>query len=141
MNVLIDTNVLLDIMLEREPFVKPAEQVFETAKYTTIELFMSATTVTDVYYIARKEKGHEQTLVLIEDLLQCVEVISVDKAVILHALHAGLPDFEDAVQEGAAKQAHISMIVTRNGSDFTQSDLDVYPPEAFVARYGKAPEG
>jgi predicted nucleic acid-binding protein len=141
MNVLIDTNVLLDIMLEREPFVGPAEQVFEAAKHAPIDLFMSATTVTDLYYIARKEKGHEQTLVLIEDLLQCVEVVSVSKAVILHALHSGLPDFEDAVQEGTAKQANISIIVTRNGADFKKSDLDVYPPQEFVARYGQKHDG
>ena len=63
MNILIDTNVLLDIMLERKPFVEPAEQIFEAAKHVPIDLFMSATTVTDLYYIARKEKGHDQTLV------------------------------------------------------------------------------
>ena len=141
MNVLIDTNVLLDIILEREPFVEAAEQIFEAAKHAPIDLFMSATTVTDVYYIARKEKGHGQTLVLIEDLLQCVEVVSVSKAVILHALHSGLPDFEDAVQEGTAKQANISIIVTRNGADFKKSDLDVYSPKEFVVRYGKEQKG
>ncbi len=137
MNVLIDTNVLLDIMLEREPFVGPAEQVFEVAKHAPIDLFMSATTITDLYYLARKEKGHGQTLVLIEDLLQCVEVVSVSKAVILHALRSDLPDLEDAVQERTAKQANISIIVTRNGADFKTSDLDVYPPQEFVTRYGK----
>jgi len=141
MNVLIDTNILPDVMLEREPFVGPAEQVFEVAKNTDIDLFMSATTITDLYYIARKGKGHAQTLTLIEDLLQCVGVVTVDKAVIFHALHSCFPDFEDAVQEGAAKQANISIIVTRNGADFKQSDLDIYPPESFVARYGKSLEG
>ncbi len=136
MNVLLDTNVLLDFVLEREPFVKDAEKVFQVAKHHSIQLFMSATTITDVFYIARKEKGKEQTLAFIEDLLQCVEVASVDKAVILHALHAELPDFEDAVQEGAAKQAAISTIITRNEADFKHSDLDIYHPEAFVNIYG-----
>ena len=137
MNILIDTNVLLDIMLERQPFVVSAEKVFEEAKRKPINLFISATTITDLYYIMRKAKGRDQALALIEDLLQCAEVVSVDKAVIIHALHSGLPDFEDAVQEGTAKQANISMIVTRNERDFERSDLDIYSPEAFVARYGK----
>lgn len=137
MKILIDTNVLLDIILNRAPFAEFSEQVFVAAKFATIDLFMSATTITDLYYIARKEKGREQTLLLIEDLLQCVDVISVNKAVILHALHTGLPDFEDAVQEGAAKQANISIIVTRNGADFKNSDLDVYSPEEFITCYGK----
>jgi len=137
MKILIDTNILLDIILNRAPFAEFSEQVFVAAKFATIDLFMSATTITDLYYIARKEKGREQTLLLIEDLLQCVDVISVNKAVILHALHTGLPDFEDAVQEGAAKQANISIIVTRNGADFKNSDLDVYSPEEFITCYGK----
>ncbi len=141
MNVLIDTNVLLDVVLERKSFVGYAEQVFEAAEHHAIDLFMSATTITDLYYITRKEKGHDQPLALIEDLLQCVEVVSVDKAVILYALRSGLPDFEDAVQEGAAKHANISIIVTRNETDFKQSDLDIYPPERFIKRYGKGEGG
>ena len=136
MNVLLDTNVLLDFVLEREPFVEYAEQVFEAAKYHTIQLFMTATTITDLFYIARKEKGKEQTLDLIEDLLQFVEVASVDKAVILQALRSELTDFEDAVQECAAKQAAIPTIVTRNEADFSNSDLEIHSPESFVKIYG-----
>jgi len=60
---------------------------------------------------------------LIEDLSQFVKVAAVDRVVILHALRAELSDFKDAVQEGAAKQANISTIVTRNETDFTQSKI------------------
>jgi predicted nucleic acid-binding protein len=67
MNVLLDTNVLLDFALEREPCVKDAELVFEAAKHQAIQLFMSATTITDLFYIARKEKGKKQTLEFIEN--------------------------------------------------------------------------
>ncbi|MCP4397752.1 MAG: PIN domain-containing protein [bacterium] len=136
MNVLLDTNVLLDFVLERVPFVEDAEQLFETAKHGTIDLFMTATTVTDLFYIARKEKGKEQTLELIEDLLQFVEVASVDKTVILQALRSELTDFEDAVQECAAKQAAIDIIVTRNEADFKNSDLEIQSPRTFVEIYG-----
>jgi len=79
----------------------------------------------------------EPALVLIEDLLQCVEVVSVSKAVILHALQSGLPDFEDAVQEGAAKQANISIIVTRNGGDFKQSPESVTVVDPTICAVGK----
>lgn len=136
MNVLLDTNVLLDFVLEREPFVEYAEQVFEAAKHQTIQLFMTATTISDLFYIARKEKGKEHTLNLLEDLLQFVEVASVDKTVILQALRSELTDFEDAVQECAAKQAAITTIVTRNEADFNNSDLEIHSPESFVKIYG-----
>ncbi len=72
MNILIDTNVLLNIILNRAPFAEFSEQVFVAAKFAAIDLFMSATTITYLYYIARKEKGREQTLLIIEDLLQIV---------------------------------------------------------------------
>ena len=127
---------MLDVVLEREPFVEDAEHVFETAKHVTIHLCMTATTVTDLFYIARKEKGKEHTLELIEDLLQFVEVASVDKTVILQALRSELTDFEDAVQECAAKQAAIDIIVTRNEADFKHSDLEIQSPGKFVEIYG-----
>ncbi|MBN2355574.1 PIN domain-containing protein [candidate division KSB1 bacterium] len=137
MNVLLDTNILLDFILEREPHVNYAEQIFEMAKHSALHLFMTATTVTDVFYIARKEKGKAQTLELIEDLLNCVEVVSVDKTVILNALRSELTDFEDAVQECAATQAGIDTIITRNESDFKPSNLVILGSEMFVTLYGK----
>ncbi|MCP4686747.1 MAG: PIN domain-containing protein [Desulfobacterales bacterium] len=88
----------------------------------------------------RKSVGKKQALAIIEDLLRCIEVVSVDKTVILHALRSDLSDFEDAVQEGAAKQAGISIIVTRNEADFKQSDLSIYHPETFVELHGKGAE-
>ena len=62
MKILIDTNVILDIALEREPFVKQAAMLLKAAQQYKIQLFMTATTVTDLYYITRKEKGKETAL-------------------------------------------------------------------------------
>jgi len=135
MKVLLDTNILLDFILEREPYVHYAERIFEMAKYSAFNLFMTATTVTDIFYIAKKEKGKEHTLELIEDLLECVEVTSVNKTVILSALRSDLLDFEDAVQECAATQAGIDTIITRNEADFKQSKLNILGPETFVNMY------
>jgi len=56
MKILIDTNVILDIALEREPFAEHAVLLFKTAHKNRIQMFMTATTVTDLYYIARKER-------------------------------------------------------------------------------------
>jgi predicted nucleic acid-binding protein len=138
MNVLLDTNVLLDFILEREPFVAAAEQVFEAAKHHSIQLFMTATTITDLFYIAKKEIGKDRSLEIIEDLLQFVEVAAVDKLVILDALRSELADFEDAVQECASKEAGVSVIVTRNEADFKNSTLEIYSPEDFVNIYGSS---
>ena len=85
-----------------------------------------------MYYITRKAKSKQIALDFIGDLLQFIEIASVDKRVIIQALHSDMPDFEDAVQEGSAKNEGINVIVTRNEVDFKNSDLEIYSPESFL---------
>lgn len=132
MKLLLDTNVILDILLEREPFVRHAVQLVKIAQQRSFQLFVTATTITDLYYITRKERGKETALALIEELLDIVEVASVDKHVVLQALRSGMPDFEDAIQACSAKQEAIATIITRNESDFIASGLHIYNPDAFL---------
>ncbi|MCI5132176.1 MAG: hypothetical protein D3904_11805 [Candidatus Electrothrix sp. EH2] len=68
-------------------------------------------------------------------MLEFVEVAAVDKTVILDALHSDQPDFEDAVQAGAAKQSAVRVIVTRNEADFVGAGIDVCCPDEFLRRY------
>ncbi len=132
MKILIDTNVILDIVLERQPFVEQSAELLKTAQQDNIEIFLSATTITDLYYITRKAKSKQIALDFIGDLLQFIEIASVDKRVIIQALHSDMSDFEDAVQEGSAKNQGINVIVTRNEVDFKNSDLEIYSPESFL---------
>ncbi len=131
MKVLIDTNIILDIVLERQPFVEQATQVLQAAQ-TDIVLFLTATTITDLYYITRKAKGRAIALSFIADLLQFVEIAGVDKDIIMQALHSDIADFEDAIQESAAKSQTINAIVTRNATDFENSVLEIHSPESFL---------
>ncbi len=96
---------------------------------------LSATTITDLFSIAAKAKGKDFALALIRDLLDFVEVATVNKTVILDALHSGQADFEDAVQVGAAKQAAVSVIVTRNEADFVGAAIEACHPDEFLRRY------
>lgn len=132
MKILIDTNVILDIALDRELFAEQAVLLFKIAHEQRIQMFMTATTVTDLYYITRKEKGKETALSFIEDLIQLVDVISVDKNIILDALSSDIPDFEDAIQVCSATQDGISTIVTRNEKDFIMSGLNIQSPKKFL---------
>nr|VFJ64883.1 MAG: Predicted nucleic acid-binding protein, contains PIN domain [Candidatus Kentron sp. FM]VFJ65181.1 MAG: Predicted nucleic acid-binding protein, contains PIN domain [Candidatus Kentron sp. FM]VFK15279.1 MAG: Predicted nucleic acid-binding protein, contains PIN domain [Candidatus Kentron sp. FM] len=134
MKVLVDTNVILDIALDREPFVEYAALFLKTARQRIIPLFMTATTVTDLYYILRKERGKDIALSFISDLLQFVDVASVDKKVVIEALRSEIPDFEDAIQIFSAKQTAIETVVTRNEGDFAKSGLDVQNPKSFLQR-------
>ena len=132
MKILVDTNVILDITLEREPFFEHSAKLLQTAIQAEIEIFVTATTITDLYYIVRKAKGRELSLNFIKDLLTFVEIAGVDKNVIIQAIQLGLTDFEDAVQVSSAKDKGINIIVTRNESDFSDSNMQIFSPESFL---------
>ena len=132
MKLLIDTNVILDIALNRKPFVKHATKLFKVAHKKNFLLYISATTVTDIYYITRKECGKDMALTFLKDLSQFINIISVNKQIILQSINSDMPDFEDAIQVFSAKQETISTIITRNEADFIHSGLTIYNPECFL---------
>ena len=135
MKVLLDTNVILDIVLERHPFDQAATAVLQAMRENDSVLFVTATTITDLYYVARKAKGHTVALNFIVDLLEFVDIAGVDKEVITCALRSQILDFEDAIQESAARVQNIDVIVTRNVVDFTQSLVEIQSPESFLQTY------
>lgn len=132
MRLLLDTNVILDIALKRHPFFTQAALLLKTTRKQGHQLVVTATSITDIYYIMRKAKGREKALGFIESLLKFADVASVDKQVVIQALRSDLDDFEDAVQEAAAKHDAIAAIITRDKKDFARSDLEVHSPESFV---------
>lgn len=133
--VLIDTNVVLDIALKREPFFKKSAQIFKLIDQKLIIGYISATSITDLYYIAKKSKGGNQSKAFLTDLIKTVEILGVDKQIIEDALNSQLKDFEDAVQTVAAEHNKVGVIVTRNVKDFQDSPLKVLSPEALIEEF------
>lgn len=132
MKILVDTNIILDIILERQPFFARSAQVLQTALRSNIKMDITATTITDLYYIVRKAKDKELALNFIKELLDFVDVAAVDKSVILQALQLEMTDFEDAIQASSAKSEEIQIVVTRNEVDFAHSNLTIHTPESFL---------
>ena len=116
--LLLDTNIILDIALKREPHFEHSSKIFELIDKKRIIGYITASTVTDIYYISRREKGNEIAIEFISNLIEIIDVIGVDKSTIVKALKSNLKDFEDAVQVSAAENYEIEIIVTRNKSDF-----------------------
>jgi predicted nucleic acid-binding protein len=133
--VLLDTNIVLDVALERSPFVEDSSRILEISEEKKVDLFITASVATDIFYILRKHKGWETALNFLRDLLQVVDVCSVDKNVLLQALNNPHPDFEDAVQLHAALAEKIDVIVTRDQEGYAQSTLMVKSPENFLREY------
>ncbi len=127
MQILFDTNVLLDVLLEREPHVREAAALFEAVETGRLTGLVGATTVTTIYYLAERAGDHEAAEAGIRQLLRLFEVAPVTRAVLEEALALGFGDFEDAVLHEAARHAGAEGIVTRNVEDF-QGSLPIYTP-------------
>ena len=131
--VLIDTNIVLDVLLNRKKFLELSLAVLRPLLKRKYSGFVAATTLTNMYYIVRKETGKaEKALTAVNKVLQWCEVAPVNRKVLDAARSSGMKDFEDAVQAAAAQNFGINMIVTRDKEGFTGSGLRVYSPEEFL---------
>jgi len=131
--VLFDTNVVLDQLLGREPFVDAAEQLLSLVDSGRIEGVICSTTATTIHYLACKVVGTSVALDYLRKLLEIFDVACVDRDVLRVALDAGFSDYEDAVLHEAACRAGAAAIVTRDGKDFAKSKLPVFDPTELLA--------
>lgn len=132
LSILIDTNVAVDFIVRRMPFYEESAKVIETASLKIFNAYISASCVTDIYYIARRElKERELTLELLKNFLTIVKVAAVSEKEIKNALESSLSDFEDSVQYSVALSNDIDYIITRNVKDFSDSEIHVMTPEDF----------
>jgi predicted nucleic acid-binding protein len=129
MRVLIDTNVVLDFLQEREPFVENAARLFERIDVGEIEGFITATTITNIYCIVRRTAGRAVAQDAITQVLSDLNICAVDLEVLEQALALNFEDFEDAVQYACAIVYGVDAIVTRDASGFTNAEIPVVLPE------------
>jgi predicted nucleic acid-binding protein len=126
--ILIDTNVVLDLLLEREPFVETAIALFDQIEQGKLEGAIAATTITNIFYIIRKTEGREVALDAINRLLIGLQFCAVDRQTVETALSLDLKDFEDGIQLACANLSQFDAIVTRDRQDFIGSNLPIYSP-------------
>jgi len=132
LRVLLDTNIVVDVALERQTFYTVSMQILASAYRGEIEAFISASTVSDIYYIVRKAKGHNATLEFLQIIAPFCRIATVDQFVISNALLSSLRDFEDAVQYETAIANQLEAIVTRNPQDFSGDGLQIFTPENLI---------
>ena len=133
MRVLIDTNVVLDVLMAREPHLERALALFAAIETGRVRGVLGATTVTTVFYLASKAVGAEAARRHVRALLELFDVAPVDRAVLGRALDAGFADFEDGVLHEVAGSAGVDAIVTRDRIGFASATLPVFTPAAFLA--------
>ena len=129
MRILLDTNIVLDVLMDRMPFSDTAVELFARVEDGAIIGYLCGTTITTVYYLAAKTLGAARAQEEIKKLLTLFEVAPVNRLVLESALAGDFNDFEDAVIHEAACHVGADAIVTRNLKDFKKSRISVYTSE------------
>ena len=137
MRVILDTNVVLDVLLERRPFSGPAATLFAMAERSAIEAFLCATTITTVDYLLNQSLSRAAAKKALHHLLELFEVAPVNRAVLEEALQSGMPDFEDAVLAFSGNLVGADAVVTRNSKDFRRAPIKALDPKQLISILGK----
>lgn len=132
MRLLLDTCVLMDFFLSREPFVRDVRRLFVMRYFRDAELWTSAKSYTDLFYVGAKAHGTARMQEMIESALPELKICSIDQQDIRAALTEHWDDFEDCIVWQAARKVRADYIVTRNEKDFARSDIPALSPAALL---------
>ena len=132
MNVLIDTNVALHKLLEHPAFFQPSDTIFKLAELGYLTGHISASAVTDIYYIARKTLGKAEAAEALKKLLHVFHPATVTGENIFKALELNWGDFEDSVQFVVGENLSVDYIITYNTTDFSSGIIPAITPEYFI---------
>ena len=133
MKVLIDTNIILDLVLDRLPYSTDAKNIWDANSIGLYEGYLSAITPINVHYFVRKFKGAMVADQVVQELLDNFKICSIDQTVLQAARFSAIKDYEDAVQHSSAESSGVSVIVTRNLKDYAMATLTIYSPSDFLS--------
>ena len=132
MTVLIDTNVALDILLNRQPYYENAVIIFSLSKSKLIKSYISASSITDIFYVAQKEQGKITAKEALKRIINGFHPATVTDGDIYRAIDLDWEDFEDSVQYVVGDGLSVDYIITRNIKDFTLSPIKAVTPEQCI---------
>lgn len=133
MRIFLDTNIMLDLLGEREPYYLSSAKIATLADKRNIEIIVSALSYATVSYFLTKYEGIEKT----KDKLRKFKVISgiceLDEVIIEKGLNSNFSDFEDSLQYFSALRTECDILITRNGKDFKQAQIPIMTPDEFLS--------
>lgn len=133
MRVLLDTNILIDYIALRQPYAESAERIMFLCKNRQIHCCMAAHSVMNVFYILRKNFTVDERRIILKELCEIIEVISIEKSKIIASLeNHDFSDMEDCLQSKCAEEFSADYIITRNIKDFQYSTIPAVLPDDFL---------
>ena len=133
--VFVDTDLLLDVALARQPILEMSRMVLALLENNIAIGFVSSNCIANIYYILRKAGGDEKARTFISKIMEYLTVISIEHSDVVAALKSGFSDFEDGLQHFSAMRNQCGCIVTRNNDDYKNSKIAVYSPRDFLSLY------
>jgi predicted nucleic acid-binding protein len=132
-NLFIDTDVIIDFLIDRKPYSREAAIVFTLIDQKRLKGYTSSLTFSNLYYVLRKIESHSKVISKLDSLSKLLTVLKVDEQMIRDAISSGFPDFEDSIQYCCAlDNKKIEVIITRNIRDYKNSRLPVMTPGGFL---------
>jgi predicted nucleic acid-binding protein len=133
LRLLLDINVVLDVILAREPWVREAAQLLGAVETRRVQGFVAGHTLTTVHHVVRKLHGKAAATMAVTDLLRILEVVPVEQSDFQQALALSMNDFEDAVQVACGIKAGVDQLVTRDPRDFRDIPVPATSPSEALA--------
>ena len=130
--IFIDSDIILDFILRREPFDKSASELFYRCERNEFRAFTTSIVISNVYYIASKDYAKQEVLKMIDILVEIFEIIPTNNSAISEAIHSKFTDFEDALQNFSAVEMGLEAIITRNIRDYRHSALQILTAEELI---------
>ena len=133
MKIMCDTNVILDVMLEREPFVEASASVLQLCENKSIEGYTTASCITDIFYIVRKYlHSTDKAYYAVEKVLEIVKVCDVKAQHVQKALQTRAYDFEDCLVATCAKSIGCDFLISRDKKGFAELNINVLTPDELL---------
>ena len=133
--VYLDTDVILDFLLKRQPFDADAARIFAESEYGSIQLHTSTISFLNLHYVCGRIVGEARAVHLVRELRKLVVLLGVTPSMVDSALSSASPDLEDAVQLSCAKSHAMDVLVTRNTEDFPKRETPIMAPPVFIQTF------
>jgi predicted nucleic acid-binding protein len=136
-DLFIDTDVIIDFLIDRKPFSREAAIIFTLIEQKKLKGYASSLTFSNLYYVLRKFESHNKVISKLDSISKLLNILKVDEHTIKKALASGFPDFEDSIQYfSAIENRKMHVIITRNIKDYKKSQISVLTPGDFLKTAG-----
>jgi len=132
-DLFIDTDVIIDFLIDRRPHSREAAILFTLIEQKKLRGYVSSLTFSNLYYVLKKIESHSRVISKLDSISKMLTILKVDQQTIKYALASGFQDFEDSIQYYCALEFRkVDVLITRNTKDYKNSEIPVMTPADYL---------